>query len=160
MKTFIVDVDGVLTNGQFVYTREGKLSKTFGADDHDALRLLNAHMQIHVISGDTRGFEITKKRVAEDMHLPLDLVSTSKRLDWIASRFSLADTIYMGDGIFDAMVFAKVGYAIAPNNAFFKIKPYAHYITQAKGGEGAVAEACWHIIETFFQSPNILDLRL
>lgn len=33
-KVFILDVDGVLTSGQFFYTGEGKVMKIFGPDDN------------------------------------------------------------------------------------------------------------------------------
>ena len=56
----------------------------------------------------------------------------------------------MGDGIYDPLVFKKVGYSIAPANAFFKTKEMANFVTNARGGEGAVAEACLHILEKFF----------
>jgi 3-deoxy-D-manno-octulosonate 8-phosphate phosphatase (KDO 8-P phosphatase) len=149
-KFFILDVDGVFTDGKFVYTKDGKVMKTFGSDDHDALSLLKEKIQVLAVTGDKNGFEITKKRF-EDMKIPLDLVSTYERVEWIREKFNLKETIYMGDGIFDPLVFREVGYSIAPANAFFKTKQLANFVTNAKGGEGAVAEACLHILEKFFQ---------
>lgn len=158
-KYFILDVDGVLTDGKFHYTIEGKVSKVFGPEDNDALCLLKDKLQIHFVTGDKRGFGITQKRVAEDMKFPLDLVSTFERVAWIKKRFDLDRVIYMGDGIFDSIVFDKVGYGIAPANAFFKTKKYANFITDAKGGEGAVAEACLHIMDKFFEPFDPLNLK-
>ena len=34
-KCFILDVDGVMTTGNFLYTSEGKAMKIFGPDDND-----------------------------------------------------------------------------------------------------------------------------
>ena len=34
--TFLLDVDGVLNNGNFIYTSKGKFGKIFGPDDNDA----------------------------------------------------------------------------------------------------------------------------
>jgi 3-deoxy-D-manno-octulosonate 8-phosphate phosphatase (KDO 8-P phosphatase) len=152
-KNLIIDVDGVLTDGSYYYTADGKVMKRFGPDDNDALSLLDGKMYIHAITGDKRGYPITKKRVLDDMGLPLDLVSTFNRVAWIEKRFSLKETIYMGDGIFDPLVFEKVLYSIAPANAFFKTKETADFITRAKGGEGAVAEAVLHILTYFFNTP-------
>lgn len=149
-KFFIIDVDGVLTDGKFYYTAEGKVMKKFGPDDSDALSLLKRNMTIHMVSGDKRGFPITKKRI-DDMKFPVDSVSTFERVEWIARHYDLSQTIYMGDGIYDALVFKKVGYAIAPQNAFFKTKQEANFVTNARGGEGAVAEAVVHIMDTFFE---------
>ena len=36
-KIFLIDVDGVMTTGQFAYTANGKTMKIFGPDDNDAL---------------------------------------------------------------------------------------------------------------------------
>src|SRR3989344_9499604 len=149
-KYFVVDVDGVLTDGTYQYTAEGKVTKTFGPDDHDALCLLRKYMQIHMVSGDKRGFPITEKRLA-DMKFPLDLVSTFDRVQWIAEEFNLEETIYMGDGIYDAFIFSKVAYGIAPANALSTAKAHANFVTPAAGAHGAVAEACLHIMEKFFE---------
>jgi 3-deoxy-D-manno-octulosonate 8-phosphate phosphatase (KDO 8-P phosphatase) len=150
-KVLILDVDGVFTDGKYYYTEEGKIMKKFGPDDNDALTLLKDKLQIITISGDKKGFPITKKRIADDMKLPLEQVSTFERIEWIKKRFSPQEVIYMGDGIFDPLVFRSVGYSIAPENAFFKTKEAADFVTNAKGGEGAVAEAILHILETFFK---------
>lgn len=150
IKNFIIDVDGVLTDGGFYYTLEGKSIKKFGPDDSDALTLIKDKLNVLAITGDKRGFSITKKRVVEDMGIKLELVSTFERLEWIEKNFNLDETIYMGDGIFDAMVFGNVAYSIAPRNAFPNTKKLANFVTKTKGGEGAVAEATIHILRQFF----------
>ena len=148
---FILDVDGVLTNGQFLYDSTGKTMKIFGPDDNDALSLLRSYLEIHFVTGDRKGFNITKKRVVDHMNYPLDLVSTISRIGWIKERYSLDKVIYMGDGIFDHYVFKQVGYAIATNDADANAIKYADYVTIRSGGNRAVAEACLHILERFFE---------
>ncbi len=150
-RIFILDVDGVMTTGQFFYSADGKAMKVFGADDSDALGLLQAHCEIRFITGDKRGFPISKKRIVDDMGFALDLVSTTHRVDWIAQRYPLDEVAFMGDGIFDHLVMRQVGYAIAPANADPNAKKHAHFITQRNGGERAVAEACLHLMERFFE---------
>ncbi len=153
IKNFILDVDGVFTDGTFYYTVDGKVMKKFGPEDNDALSLLRGKLMIHAVTGDKNGFAITKRRIADDMKLPLDLVSTFERIEWIRDRFDPAETIYMGDGIFDPLVFKHVAYSIAPANAFYATKEKADFITNLRGGDGAVAEACLHILEKFFNEP-------
>lgn len=94
------------------------------------------------------------------MGFPVSMVSTFERVDWIKERFNLNETIYMGDGIYDALVFEKVGYSIAPANAFYIAKDKANFITKTKGGAGAVAEACLHIMEKFFQPFDLSKLEI
>jgi 3-deoxy-D-manno-octulosonate 8-phosphate phosphatase (KDO 8-P phosphatase) len=155
---FILDVDGVMTDGSFYYTEHGKVMKRFGPDDNDALSLLAPHLEIRFISGDRRGFPISAKRIGEDMHCRIDLVSTTDRLDWMASQYALERVIYMGDGIFDPLVFAKVGYAIAPANACAACLRSADYVTASSGGNRAVAEATLHILEKFYNLTELDEL--
>jgi len=157
-KVFILDVDGVITDGKYYYTSKGKIMKIFGSDDHDALSLLKPYLDIHFVTGDHRGFDISKARVMEDMKFPLDLVSTIKRIDWIKKKWSPKEVIYMGDGIFDHYVFEKVGYSISPANGDEYSKNRANYITQRCGGDRAVAEACLHILKKFFKPYNPNEL--
>ena len=147
---FILDVDGVMTTGHFLYTSEGKAMKIFGPDDNDGLSLLKQYIEIRFITGDKKGFPISRKRIVDDMNFKLDIVSTIRRVEWIKERYPLENVIYMGDGIFDHYVMRKVGYAIAPANADNYCKQHANYITERTGGDRAVAEACLHIMDKFF----------
>lgn len=158
---FILDVDGVFTDGKFHYSADGKVIKVFGDADNDALSIIKDRLHIEMVTGDKRGFPISKKRIYEDMGYPISLVSTFQRIDWMQERFNLSETIYMGDGIYDPIVFNKVGYSIAPQNAFYNTKQYASHVTNSKGGEGAVAEAVIYIIEKLFKEEfDILQLNL
>lgn len=158
IKNLILDVDGVMTDGKFLYSKNGKEYKTFGPDDSDALNIVKDIINIHFVSGDKRGFEITKKRIVDDMGFPLDQVSTFDRVSWIKDHYDPTETIYMGDGIFDALVFKQVAYSIAPQNAFFKTKQEADFVTSKNGGEGAVAQAVFHIMEKFFEPIDVHKL--
>ncbi|WP_338849075.1 HAD hydrolase family protein [Massilia sp. W12] len=149
-QVFILDVDGVMTNGQFYYSAEGKAFKVFGADDNDGLSLLKPHLEIRFVTGDKKGWDISARRIVQDMGFALDLVSTIRRIDWIAERYDPKQVIYMGDGIFDHYVMREVAYAIAPANADKNAKLHAHYVTERMGGDRAVAEASLHILERFF----------
>ena len=110
IKNFIFDVDGVFTDGKFYYSESGKIMKIFGDADNDALSILNNYVHIEMVTGDKRGFAISRKRITEDMGYDLSLVSTFKRVNWLEKRFNLDETIYMGDGIYDPLVFQKVQY--------------------------------------------------
>ena len=85
-KVFLIDVDGVMTTGQFTYTANGKTMKIFGPDDNDALSLLKNLIEIRFVTGDKNGLEITKRRIVDDMNFPLDVVSVVNRIDWISER--------------------------------------------------------------------------
>jgi 3-deoxy-D-manno-octulosonate 8-phosphate phosphatase (KDO 8-P phosphatase) len=147
---FVLDVDGVLTDGKFIYGEQGKMYKSFGPDDNDALKILSNHMDILFVTGDKRGFNISQKRVVEDMGFTLSLVSTFLRIEWIQERFNPAQVVYMGDGIFDFLVMQSVAYSIAPANADQNAKRYANYVTRRSGAERAVSEASIHLMDKFY----------
>ena len=155
---FILDVDGVMTTGQFLYTADGKGMKVFGPDDNDGLWLLKSYLEIRFVTGDKKGFQISSKRIVDDMGFSLDIVSTIRRIGWIAERYDPKLVIYMGDGIFDHYVMKQVGYSIAPANADKFAKQYASYVTERSGGDRSVAEACLHIMEKFFTPYNPSEL--
>lgn len=154
-KYFLLDVDGVLTTGHFLYSTKGKVFKIFGPDDNDALGLLSDLIEIHFITADSKGYEISKKRIEEDMNYKLTLVNSQDRLDWIKKNYNPKNVIFMGDGIFDGYVMQNVGYSIAPSNADQRTKNIANYVTLRAGGDRAVAEACIHILNNFFNTNNL-----
>ncbi len=149
-KCFILDVDGVVTSGQFLYSENGKKYKIFGPDDADALNILKSYLQIQFITADKRGFDISKKRIVDDMGYNLELVGARHRIKWLSSKWDLNDVIYMADGIWDGLIFNKVKLGIAPQNAFYKTKEMAHFVTKHKSGDRAVAEAVIYILENYF----------
>lgn len=144
-KIVIFDVDGVLSSGHFLYSIEGKIIKFFGPHDNDGLKILGKYINFFFVTADIRGFKITKKRVVNDMKCDLKYVEEGKRVQFL-EKFKKYDVIYMGDGHHDLKVFDKVAYSIAPLNALKKVRDKAHYVTKYKASEGAVYDACEHII--------------
>ena len=115
----------LVTDGKFYYSVDGKILKAFGADDHDALSILKKYMNIIFVTGDKKGFKISKKRIHNHMGFKIFLVSTTQRLKWIKSRYKLEETIYIGDGLLDYLVMEKIGYSITPNNSSNFTKKYS-----------------------------------
>jgi len=149
---FILDVDGVMTTGQFLYSSEGKALKIFGPHDADGLKLLKHKVAISFITADKRGFLISKKRI-EDMGYPIELVSESERYEFVKNKYGLENTIFMGDGIFDVALIRDCVLGIAPANARAEAKHVADYITPSRSAEGAVCDACLWILENHFSEP-------
>ena len=110
-KYFILDVDGVITNGQMIYDRYGKKYKTFGPDDYDSLKFIKNYISVNFVSGDKEGFKISKKRV-KDMGFKIKYLPVNVRKNWLEKNFGLKNCIYMGDGIFDHLIMQKTFYSI------------------------------------------------
>ena len=66
----IFDVDGVLTDGTFFYSVEGKILKRFGSHDAPAIKKCKSIFNLQLISADEKGFEISKLR-ADHLGLPI-----------------------------------------------------------------------------------------
>jgi len=147
---FLLDVDGVMTTGQFLYSQEGKEYKVFGPHDNDGLKLLKNKVTIKFITADKRGFSITKKRIVDDMGFKLELVSEQDRFKYIENEYGLASIIYMGDGYHDAKILKDSMFGIAPNNARKEAKDSADYVTESNAGDGAVLDACLEILRKYF----------
>ena len=145
-KCFVIDVDGVMTTGQFVYSRDGKLFKIFGPHDNDGIKMLKDKIEVIFITADRRGFPITKKRI-DDMGQDLVVVSESDRYGFLDKAYGIKNIIYMGDGFYDAAILRDCFFGIAPNNARVEAKDSADYCTPSNSGEGAVLDACLKILE-------------
>jgi len=146
----VIDVDGVMTTGQFFYSKEGKDYKIFGPHDADGLKLLKDKLNIFFITADKRGFSISKKRI-EDMGFKIELVTEKDRYEHFKKRFGFKNSIYIGDGIFDAPIIRDCLFGIAPANARIEAKKWADYITPSNSAEGAVCDACIKINKVFFK---------
>ena len=149
-KYFILDVDGVLTDGKFIYSDKGKKYKVFGPHDHDGLKIIKDLINIEFITADKNGYSITKRRIVNDMKFKLSLVSEKVRINYIEKKFGLKNIIYMGDGIFDAEILKKSLYGIAPKNSRLEARQSADFITESNSGEGAVLDACLKVKNKFF----------
>ena len=88
-KYFLLDVDGVMTTGHFIYSKKGKEYKIFGPDDHDALKLLKKFIKIEFITSDLKGFSISKKRIKDDMGFDINHVPMKNRIEWAKKKFPL-----------------------------------------------------------------------
>ena len=146
---FIIDVDGVMTTGQFIYSLEGKMFKVFGPHDHDGLKLIKNLIKINFITADKNGFEISRKRIVDDMGFNLNLVSEETRYEYCNKNYDLKKMIYMGDGLHDATLLKECLFGISPINARIEARNCSDYITPSKSGEGAVLDACIEIKKSF-----------
>ena len=148
-KYFILDVDGVITDGQMIYDKYGKKYKTFGQDDYDSLKFMKNYISVHFVSGDKEGFKISKRRV-KDMGFKIKYLPVNIRENWLEKKFGLKNCIYMGDGIFDHLIMQKAFYSIAPRGSLDHVCKSAKYVTKKRPAERAVAEAVIHILKVIF----------
>jgi 3-deoxy-D-manno-octulosonate 8-phosphate phosphatase (KDO 8-P phosphatase) len=146
-KRFIMDVDGVLNDGMLYWGADGKPFKAFGNYDHDGLKLLRSHIEIEFVSADENGWPITYNRIVEHMKFPLTMVKEKDRLNFVLSKGDPKETIFMGDGPYDAKIMPYVGLSFAPAQAWRTAISNATVVTRREGGKGAVMDACVYIMD-------------
>ncbi len=158
-KNLIIDVDGVMTTGQFLYSSDGKSHKIFGPHDADGLKLIKDYFNILFVTADKVGFSISEKRITH-MGFSIELVDEKDRYGYIGEKFGFENTIFIGDGIHDAPIIRDCLFGIAPANARVEAKRVAKFITSSSSGEGAVCDACLEIKRRFVDNDELVGYKV
>lgn len=157
IKTFLFDVDGVLTNGQIFLLQSGEFIRNLNSKDGYALQLaVKKGYRIAIITGGNS--QIVKNALrglgVEDVFL-----SQHNKLqcykDYINEHDLKEDEIlYMGDDLPDYEVMQRVGLAVCPFDAATEIKEICTYISGRKGGEACVRD----VIEQVMRSQGTWEI--
>lgn len=142
---FIMDVDGVLTDGSVYITDAGDELKAFYAPDGLGLTLLRkSGVTLAIISGRKARCVEVRAEALGIAHVYQGIGSKGEAFAALleATGFTAAECAYMGDDVIDLPVLRRVGLAIAVPDAPHSVQTHAHYVTGARGGRGAVREAC------------------
>jgi 3-deoxy-D-manno-octulosonate 8-phosphate phosphatase (KDO 8-P phosphatase) len=143
IKTFIFDVDGVLTNSEVIVLEDGKLLRKMSVRDGYAIKhAIHAGYRVCIITGGKS--EGVKKRLqglgVKDIYL-----GASDKLEIFEEyidihELDVEEILYMGDDIPDYPVMCRVGLATCPNNAAPEVLQICQYVSPLKGGEGCARD--------------------
>jgi len=155
IKMVVSDVDGILTDGTIIVSKNSEY-KTFHVEDALGTSLLKlANIPISFISA--RDSEATTARLNELKieHIFQGYVNKLAALDKIISIYSIEckDILYIGDGFVDMPVMEKVGFSISVPNAHSEVKELADFVTKKSGGQGVLVE----IVQYLLKSKGIYD---
>jgi len=145
IKLLLLDVDGVLTDGGIYIDNHGIETKRFDVRDGQGITLLRrAGVEVGFITG--RFSKIVRVRARE---LGVGIIYQSvqnkaQAYERIKQKSRVADesVAYVGDDLADVPILRRAGLAIVVRDARHEVRPYADYVTQAKGGRGAIREVC------------------
>ena len=151
IKLLLLDVDGILTNNLLFYGDNGVEYKTFHTrDGHGMVMLQKSGIEIGIITG--RKSELVKRRM-QDLkvaHLyqgvPDKLPTFLKLVEKV--QLDMNEIAYMGDDILDLPILTRVGLSSTVANADREVLNRVDFISQYKGGEGAVRELCELILKS------------
>jgi 3-deoxy-D-manno-octulosonate 8-phosphate phosphatase (KDO 8-P phosphatase) len=142
--TFVLDVDGVLTDGTLFLMPNGEMVRRMNIKDGYALQLaVKQGYRVLIISGGQS--ELVKERLLKlGVHEVYMQVSDKKTVlqNYMAKhQLSWNQIIYMGDDIPDADVMqAPQIVACCPADAATEIKNISQYISPLNGGTGCVRD--------------------
>lgn len=149
IRVLLLDVDGVMTGGEIIYSDAGTETKAFNVKDGLGIKLLmNAGVTVGIITGRRSGALL--HRCAD---LGIDLIydgiqNKGAIIDAVISRTGAQayELAFVGDDLPDIPLLKKVGLAIAVADAHDAVKQVADWVTTKKGGHGAVREVCESIL--------------
>lgn len=143
IKLIILDNDGVLSDGKIIYDNNKLESKNFNAKDGLGIKLLQfTDIKLAIITG--RSSDIVKRR-CDDLQIELLFQGVRNKLKKATEllevlKLDWENVAYMGDDWNDFPVMEECNISATPADAFESIKSRVDFVTQRKGGEGAVRE--------------------
>lgn len=146
-KVLICDCDGILTNGNLGYTKNGKMYKTYGCHDHEMINLLTLFgWEIIFVTNDKGGFTITDERI-KDMGCSVYKATPKERKEMVENFSSNGYIVaFFGDSPSDLPAAMLADYRYTTANCFEPIKEYFHFVSKSEGGHGGFAECCYELI--------------
>lgn len=143
VKTFVFDVDGVMTDGS-VLVRGGKeFFRTLHTKDGYALQLaVKSGVNVAVITGGYMPAVVERMTFLGVTQVYQAVKDKVACFEAYCREYAIdpAETLYMGDDIPDYGVMKMVGLAACPADAVPEIRAISHYISPVNGGRGCVRD--------------------
>jgi 3-deoxy-D-manno-octulosonate 8-phosphate phosphatase (KDO 8-P phosphatase) len=144
IKLFLMDCDGVLTDARIWVLESGEDQKAFNTKDGLGLEILHrSGIKSGVISGRVSSALTRRAQKLGMSYVRQGCEDKKQAFAEIVADAGLtnADVAFAGDDLNDVPLMLQSGLAIAVADAVTETREHAHYITQARGGHGAVREA-------------------
>ena len=141
----VFDVDGVFTDGQLHYSRNGELFKSFHVrDGHGIKLLLRNGIDVATVSGRRSAAVSRRMRELRIRHVFQGQDDKLPVLQKLLQKLGLAwkQVAYVGDDLVDLPLLKSAALPIAVADAQPEIRATACYVTRERGGHGAVREVC------------------
>lgn len=143
IKAVALDVDGVLTDGTFIWGINGQEYKEFSFTDVMGISLASKSGIIFaLISGESSSLvdKFAEKMKIVDVYKGTKdkaaaLISFAKK-----NKLELSQVCFMGDDVNDLGALQLAGFSAVPANAHESVKRIAKLVTTKSGGNGAVRE--------------------
>jgi len=153
IELLVLDVDGVLTKGEIVYSSLGEEFKIFNVKDGLGIFLLT-RAGIKTVLLTAKDSKLVRNR-AKDMGADIyaGILPKESLLSRIRKKYSVSNQniCFVGDDLIDIGIMKKVGVPVAVYDAPSEVRNVSLYVTDKKGGQGAVRE----VVEKILKSKNM-----
>lgn len=150
VKLMIFDVDGILTDGCLHFGPEGEMMKTFNVLDGQGIKLLQQAGVITAIISARQSAIVAKR--AKDLgitHLMQGIHDKKSAFLELSAVLAIEPEHcgFIGDDVIDLPVLSRVGFSASVPNGHAEVRSRVHYVTVARGGNGAAREVCDFILQ-------------
>lgn len=141
--TFMLDIDGVLTNGELLITEAGELLRKMNVRDGFAIKraIEEGYHFVVITGGKSKGVLDRLKALGIEM-IWFGVDNKLQAYEAFLDEFQPTEEgiLYMGDDIPDLPVMRRVGFPTCPFDAVPEVRAVSRYISPLKGGEGCVRD--------------------
>lgn len=158
IKMLILDVDGVMTDGRVIMDDNGREIKNFDVRDGHGIKLIQRYgIKVVLLTGRKSAVVLHRAHDLEIKEVHQKVFNKKEVLLKILKKNKLtaAGAAFIGDDIVDIPVLKAVGFSAAVANALDVVKKSVDYVTQKKGGRGAVREVCDMLLQAQGKWPEI-----
>lgn len=150
IRTFVFDIDGVMTDGSLLVTETGDLLRIMNIKDgYATAQAVKKGYNVWVISGGKQQAVCIRLNKLGVMETHVDVQDKKKLLLDLFEKHKAepGSTLYMGDDIPDLAVMRLCGLPCCPNDAVPEIRAAARYISPFNGGRGCVRDVIEKVLK-------------
>lgn len=149
IKTFIFDVDGVLSKQTINLSTEGEPLRTANIKDGYAINLAirNGYGMAIITGGNTKSVRARYEALGvKDIYMK-SIIKMTDFLHYLEKTgYKTEEIVYIGDDIPDYHVMLQVGLPVAPADAAPEIKEISKYVSRFDGGEGVARDVIEQVL--------------
>ncbi len=141
--SFILDIDGVLTDGKVLVLENGVQARVMSVRDGYALQLaIKKGYRVKIISGANAPQVISRLTHLGITDVEMGIKDKAASIKNFIQLHGLKkqEILFMGDDIPDLPAMKEAGLATCPADAVAEIKTISDYISHVNGGEGCVRD--------------------
>ncbi|MDU0352828.1 3-deoxy-manno-octulosonate-8-phosphatase KdsC [Paraglaciecola aquimarina] len=145
VKLLACDVDGVFSDGRIYMGQDGEELKAFHTKDGYGIKALqNIGVQVAIITGRSSNMVENRMTALGVKHILQGCEDKQPALQKLQAKLAIpvSATAAIGDDMPDVGMFNAANLSVCVQDGHPYVAQHADYVTQTKGGFGAVRELC------------------